>query len=270
MKLTIDSLSDVSKDFFNDVNEIINNSLIHSGINEINKILSYQLKIKGHMLRPFMIYLTAKCLKQDLSSSELSSLANYAAAVELLHNASLIHDDVLDSEIKRRGHDCLYRVYGEKNAILAGNVYYISAFQLVHNHLSSKQLTSITTAASNMCLGEMLQQEFIDHNLPVGIYLEIINKKTASLISESCYQAALLCEMNVEIADTCRHLGNYIGTIYQLKDDLIDMDADIEEGFDGSEYIDELIQKAVNIIDSFPNKEYNELFKNFINLILEK
>lgn len=253
--------------FLDKVYQVIENTIGKSEWENANNILKYPLTPKGHMIRPFLSYITAMSLNSQLSEEIFSRLVYFAASVELLHNASLIHDDVLDHEISRRGKNCLYQEFGETNAILAGNIYYIKAFELILEYQSKHQFKSFLKTASDMCFGEILQKQHEGKEKPVEVYLEIIRMKTSSLMGMSCGEAARLVGADSAVIQQVKDLGEYIGTIYQLQDDFKDGDSGLDEGFDFVQNSLDYMQKAEEIINKLPNKQFSNAFDQFILIL---
>lgn len=192
---------------------------------QLSEILLYPLKNKGHMLRPLLVYLTARSITETMTKEQSRDLVNLAASIELLHNASLVHDDMLDLEETRRGEACLYQKYGYRNAILAGNCYYIKALELSSRSLGSVHTEHMLQAAFRMCHGEMLQAYHEGKTLSEETYLEIIKSKTAALTALACRGTARILGESEELWEKA---GEWMGIIYQMKDDVKDQDANLE------------------------------------------
>ncbi|NTV89326.1 MAG: hypothetical protein HGA22_03030, partial [Clostridiales bacterium] len=109
------------------IKKIIAEELTLTQDKSIDRILKYQVERSGQLLRPFLAYISAMATNADMDPKQMEMLEYFAASIELLHNASLLHDDVLDNEEERRGSPCLYKAFGPRNAILSGNIYYINA-----------------------------------------------------------------------------------------------------------------------------------------------
>lgn len=229
---------------------------------QIEEILSYPLKTSGHMLRPLLVYLTALTVTDTVSEEDRRKLVYFAASVELLHNASLIHDDMLDQEETRRGQACLYKRYGYRNAILAGNSYYIKALEISNKHLDSEITGAILETAFRMCLGEMLQAQFENKMIPDESYFEIIRAKTASLTALACKGAAAILKSGY--VSEWERIGEFIGVIYQMKDDLKDKDLNLRPDFGFERFLGEA-SSSVELLLTEVKSNRNQ--KNFIDLI---
>lgn len=259
----VEALLKSASDFLNRVSKTANEVIhISEGGNQVEEILSYPMQASGHMLRPLLVYLTALAVSDRLSEEEQEKLVYFAAAVELLHNASLIHDDMLDQEETRRGQASLYKKYGYRNAILSGNCYYIKALELGNRHLEPSLTGDILETAFKMCLGELLQEEYKDQMIPDDRYFEIIRSKTASLTALACKGAADI--LKSEHVEQWRRIGEFIGVIYQMKDDLKDKDLNIRPDFGFERFVSEA-SSALELL--LAEVKCNRNHENFIDLI---
>ncbi len=265
---TLEQLLGTASGFLGGVAEIMENSIGKSSSDLTNRILKYPLSPRGHLIRPFLVYTAARSLNNgELTGDTLNKMLYFAAAVELLHNASLVHDDVLDKEASRRGKECLYRVYGDTNAILTGNVYYITAFEVALENLGKEQFRGLVAAAAEMCYGEMLQKEFEGSVKPRDVYFEIIRKKTSTLMGIACQEAARLAGGGDARIKDLRRLGELIGSIYQLQDDFKDDDAGLEAEFDYVSSALSLMEQAEEIVNGLPNLECAKIFEELMLIL---
>lgn len=251
--------------FMERVSAIIEENLSTPATEPASKILKHPVSVRGHMIRPYLAYISAMATHQEISVEQARKLEYFAASIELLHNASLIHDDVLDEEVMRRGKECLYRVFGTKNAILAGNIYYIKAIELMTRHVGTEAAINLLNTAGDMCIGEIIQQQYITEVMTEEIYFEIIKKKTAALIALACGDACKIAGGSDGISEDIRRLGLILGTIYQLQDDMKDKDANLESSFNYSHHIHMLIHELKVIIGRLPQTEYIMLYEEFLN-----
>jgi geranylgeranyl pyrophosphate synthase len=175
------------------------------------------------------------------------SLVKLAAAVELIHSASLIHDDIIDDEQTRRGQCALHKKHGNQTAVLVGDILYAQSFSLItglkppdwSRHLAIYQLYCNTTR--NMCLGEIIEQRVIDGGLALDFseYLDILKNKTAVLMSACCRSGAILTGADVAVSETLAEFGMSFGLAFQLLDDHNDRDALIRGEVD-------IVEQALN------------------------
>lgn len=155
-----------------------------------------------------------------------------AAAIEILHLATLVHDDVIDNADLRRGKETLQKKYGKKTAVICGDYLLSLALKNLADISNKKdyQEMEIPNYISRLCLGE-LNQHINNHNLNLTIYqyLKIISGKTAALFEASFFAGAIIGQCDEMDAKKYRQLGYYIGMIFQLTDDCIDFDTTLEE-----------------------------------------
>ena len=214
---------------------------------EVAGILSYPLSARGHMLRPLLVFLTHTAISEEKQADVPGGLVDFGACVELIHNASLIHDDLLDREETRRGIPCLHKKYGLNNAVLAGNCYYIRALQLSSERLGPDITRAALETAFAMCSGELLQAQYETQPIPDHVYLDIIRAKTAGLTALSCRGAAILAGSGD--AGLWEEIGERIGLIYQLKDDAKDGDVNLRPDFDFHDAIAGLIKETDALLE---------------------
>lgn len=185
----------------------------------LDKIMTYIVKRKGKQMRPMFVFLTA-----GLTSGRIDE-ATYrgAALIELLHTATLVHDDVVDDANYRRGFFSVNALWKNKVAVLVGD-YLLSRGLLLSVENGDYDLLKIfTTAVREMSEGELLQMEKArTMNITEEVYFDIIYKKTASLISSCCAAGAASVGAGEEIIDRMRLFGEKVGMAFQIKDDLFD------------------------------------------------
>ncbi|MEL4106530.1 polyprenyl synthetase family protein [Oscillospiraceae bacterium WX1] len=251
--------------FLKDVTDKVQLISSATGNDDINGLLSYPLSSAGHMLRPLLVYLTSLATDGEITNETNQKLVTFAAAVELIHNASLIHDDLLDREELRRGKPSLYKQYGPNAALLAGNCFYIKALELSNTQLDSAITDAIIKTAFHMCTGELLQASYQNRQMPKNVYLDIVKAKTGGLTALACKGAAIIT--GSFFVEYWEEIGSRIGVLYQLKDDLKDQDAHVSSDFNFeaalAQYMketEELLEK-INCADK--NKRFSELIRFF-------
>ncbi|MBC7867975.1 MAG: polyprenyl synthetase family protein, partial [Gloeobacteraceae cyanobacterium ES-bin-316] len=176
---------------------------------ETRKWMQYFMQSKGHRLRPILVLLSYKCFRP--LEKEPVELIKLAAAVELLHTASLIHDDVIDEEQIRRSQDSLNSLKGNKVSILIGNVFYLKAFELASQLPHEEYFLSMVKTSMEMCFGEIIQSEKLEEFLDEASYLNIIERKTAKLMAFCCESGALLAGAGEEQVSQMAELGLSLG-----------------------------------------------------------
>ena len=184
----------------------------------LNRIMTYIVKRKGKQIRPILVFLSAG-IHGEISDKTYRG----AALVELLHTATLIHDDVVDDSLERRGFFSLNALWKNKIAVLVGD-YLLSRGLLLSIDNGDFDLLGISsTAVKMMSEGELLQLEKSRTlNLQEPEYFDIIRMKTASLIASCCAMGARSVISDPEVIEKMRLFGEYVGIAFQIKDDLFD------------------------------------------------
>ena len=213
IKLPIKKEMDLFEDKFS-------NSMI-SDVPLLNRITHYVVKRKGKQMRPMFVFLTAKMM----SDSGIINERVYRAAsiIELIHTATLIHDDVVDSSDKRRGFFSLNALWKNKIAVLVGDFLLSKGMLLCIDNDDFDLLKIISKSVKDMSQGELLQIEKARRlDIDEKTYFDIITKKTASLIASCCALGASASNSSKTQINKFYKLGEKIGIAFQLKDDLFD------------------------------------------------
>jgi len=197
------------------------NKSLKSDIPLLSTILNFIYRSKGKQLRPIFVFLSAKLHGE---TNEFSQLA--ACSVELLHTATLVHDDVVDESYERRGTFSVNALWRNKLAVLVGDYILAKGLQLQLEHQKYNFLHLISRAVQDMAEGEILQMKK-SRKLDINdeIYFEIIRKKTASLIATSMAIGAASVTGNGEIVEKMYRIGQDVGIAFQIKDDIFDYQA---------------------------------------------
>jgi len=235
----------------------------------IDRVVHHLLDKPGKMLRPALVLLSAGMVGWDpagIAEQLNASLVKLATAVELIHSASLIHDDIIDGEKMRRGQSALHRKHGNQTAVLVGDILYAQSFSLItslklsswERHLAIYQLYCDTTR--NMCLGEIIEQRTIDEKLSLDFpdYLNILKNKTAVLMSASCHSGAILAGADAAVTRKLAEFGMAFGLAFQLLDDHRDHDALISEGVDIVEKALQQMERARDILRRLDDSVYRK------------
>jgi len=193
-------------------------SSVHSDVALLNIITSYTLRQKGKQVRPLFVFLTSKMLGEITESTYTA-----ACLIELLHTATLIHDDVVDESYERRGLFSINALWKSKTSVLLGD-YFLSRGLLLAVEKNDHELLNIVSASTKeMVEGELLQlQKTRSLNITIEDYYEVIRKKTATLIASCTSGAAMSIGASKELIDQMYELGINIGISFQIKDDLFD------------------------------------------------
>jgi octaprenyl-diphosphate synthase len=184
----------------------------------LDRIMKYIIKRKGKQLRPMFVFLCAK-----LQSPINESTYRAAALVELLHTATLVHDDVVDESLERRGFFSINAIWKNKIAVLVGDYLLSKGLLLSTENNDFEHLHILSEAVKQMSEGELLQIEKSRNlNLKEDIYFEIIRNKTASLLSSACGVGAWSTSKDEHICNKMKLFGENVGIAFQIKDDLFD------------------------------------------------
>jgi len=184
----------------------------------LDRIMKYIIKRKGKQLRPMFVFLSAK-----LHGTVNESTYRAAALVELLHTATLVHDDVVDESLERRGFFSVNALWKNKIAVLVGDYLLSKGLLLSTDAEDFKHLHILSEAVKQMSEGELLQIEKARKlNLKEEIYFEIIRSKTASLLSSACAVGAWSTSKDENLTARMKLFGEKTGIAFQIKDDLFD------------------------------------------------
>lgn len=184
----------------------------------LNQVLKYVIKRKGKQLRPMFVFLCAK-----LFAPVNESTYRAAALVEMLHTATLVHDDVVDEAYERRGFFSINALWKNKIAVLVGDFLLSKGLILATEHHEYQQLQLMSEAVRKMSEGELLQIQKSRHlNLDEDIYFEIIKNKTASLLASACAIGASSTSKSEDDVAMMKQFGEWTGIAFQIKDDLFD------------------------------------------------
>jgi len=200
-----------------------------SGFEYILELGGYSLNAKGKRLRPSLLLLCAQAVNPVSHEKDSQGRIPIAAAVELIHIASLIHDDVIDQSPMRHRRETVHSKWGNETAIALGDYLYSVALNILTPYAGSDILRCISTTVKEMSEGELIQ--IVERNnltLAKDRYLKIIEKKTAALFAASCELAALLAPDTKKFAPTLRSYGYNLGMAYQIIDDYQDLAGDAE------------------------------------------
>ncbi len=195
---------------------------MQSDVPLLEKITYYIVQRKGKQMRPMFVLLTSKIL------GEITD-ATYTAAsfIELIHTASLVHDDVVDDSYERRGFFSINALWKNKIAVIVGDYFLAQGVLLTLKEQQFKLLEIISNTLKELAEGELLQIEKARRlDIKEDVYYEIIRKKTASLIASACAVGATSVIDDKDIVDRMRLFGEKIGMAFQIKDDLFDFGVD--------------------------------------------
>jgi octaprenyl-diphosphate synthase len=182
-------------------------------------ITEHLLNRRGKRVRPALVFLSAR------ANGPLPAAAVEAGmAIELIHTATLLHDDVVDESPNRRGQESVNTKWNNLTSVLMGDYLFSKAFHLLVRIGSPGLMTAVSAATERVSLGELIEiQEAHNFEIDEADYLEIIDAKTASLFAASCEAGAILADTGPSTRERLRDYGSEIGTAFQISDDMLDL-----------------------------------------------
>lgn len=229
-------------------------------------IFSYFFSIPGKRLRPTLTFLSAGAISNQLTLPAKHNLIQLAIGLELIHSASLIHDDIIDGDLLRRGQKTLNKTFGNKIAVLAGDALYSRAFTIFSDTLPREFAQVTGRVTESMSAAEILNANNPSPNRET--YFKIILGKTASFMSACCRLGASIVGATEEESDMLSKYGENLGMAYQILDDYIDEDAvamknvNIEEGF-------QFAYNAKSSIENLKDSTYKQSLIMLVDYVLD-
>ncbi len=233
---------------------------------DMHNVINYFFEIPGKKLRPILTILSAGTVAPEHPIKQ--EVIELAAALELIHNSSLIHDDIIDDSQKRRGQLTMNHKFNNKIAVLAGDLLYTHAF-LIINKINNPQVSGILSE----CVERMCKSEIKEIISPVSNYEEYISyldDKTANLMSVCCKCGAILSRAKESETGFLGEFGKNFGISYQLTDDYLDKEQ--PQNFEINLLLQAKIfgKKALHDISSLPDSGYKNNLHNLVKYVLEK
>ena len=189
--------------------------------------IRYVFSGRGKRLRPVLVFLTASGFGADEEETLPAALA-----VEILHNFSLVHDDIMDGDDLRHGKETVHNRWDNSTAILAGDGIFALAFDQLNrlNDTSVASMRLFTNATLRLCEGQALDKAFeTDDEVSVDDYLEMVRLKTGTLLSLCCQLGAVVGEAGDEEVDAVAAFGELVGQAFQIQDDILEIYSDSEK-----------------------------------------
>ncbi len=214
------SLKNITKPILDDLNnfQIEFKSALNSEVKLINSISSYLVKNRGKNIRPILTLLSAR-----LCGRPTKHTYKAAAMMELLHVATLIHDDIVDDAKLRRGKPSVKQIWKNKISVLMGDFILSKALINMVGLKNFDALDLISNTAEKLSAGEIMQiEKSLTRNMPKDVYYDMINQKTASLIAASCELGAITTTNEEKDRKSVYSYGENLGMAFQIKDDLFD------------------------------------------------
>lgn len=200
-------------------------SVVHSPVELITHIGEHLVKAGGKRLRPalYLICARSRC-------DGLPQMMPIAVALELIHMATLVHDDVIDAASTRRGRTTANSQWGNHSAVLTGDYLFARAFSVLANNVDHNMLKILTDVICSLCEGEIIQnKDTFNPDQTEETYLVRIAKKTADFIEASCQLGGLSAGLPAADVDQLRRYGYSIGMAFQITDDILDITASSEQ-----------------------------------------
>jgi len=242
----------------------------------LDRIVQHPFAVPGKRIRPALVLLTAHAVSSGGNPPDHESLIALSGAVEILHAASLVHDDIIDNADSRRHQVSLNKRFGNRVAVLAGDILYTNFFSVITGltrveHAKRFALLDIfleTTKA--MCMGEIVAQEVAASGKPLGLeeYVEIATDKTAVLFAACCRTAALLCDAPQPRQRALGEVGLHFGLAFQMADDLVDKDHGLNGSVDLESITLSYAQKARDGIAELPAGAHRDSLHDLVDYVI--
>jgi geranylgeranyl pyrophosphate synthase len=231
----------------------------------------------GKKLRSILLFLLAKSKNNEIN--DLERAARAAASIEMLHLASLVHDDVIDGSEFRRGVNSIHSSFGNKIAVLAGDYMLAQSMIFVLEEKDRRILQALAYSASSLAAGEILEIDLTGNmNISFEEYMQVVEGKTASLLVACAKCGAVLAGYDDETVEDCKELGLHFGIAFQIIDDILDYGIDAESL--GKKKFEDLQNGLITLplilyFQKNPREEMEQLVKNAsdsdsANLIVKK
>ena len=199
-----------------------------SELSAINSLCLHIERYRGKMLRPTLVLLSGIAARGEADGATLTQKHRIVAAVaEMIHMATLVHDDVLDEADMRRNGATVNYLWGNEAAVMLGDYLISNAFHLCSTMGDPAINLSLGEVTNTLCEGELVQLHHRDdYGVDEATYLEIVRRKTASLIGECCRLGALLADASANVVHAMQRYGIAMGIAFQIQDDLLDLMGD--------------------------------------------
>ena len=237
---------------------------------DLHNVFNYFFDIRGKRLRPILVLLSSGLVKSNDSddNKQIENEIKLAAALELIHNSSLIHDDIVDESSHRRGQMTMNHKFNNRIAVLAGDLIYSHAF-LIMNDLKIPRLSGILSeCVEKMCQSEI--NEIISPFTNYDQYISYLDAKTAELMSTCCKCGAIIAGADEETIFTLGEFGTNFGIAYQLTDDLLDDEQ--PQNFNVNLLLQAKIycEEAKKNLNNFKNNEYKKQLLNLTQYVINR
>ena len=257
-------LKNLVENELNQVNQLIKYKLT-SEIDLIHKMTNYHFKSGGKRIRPLLTLGAAKLCSYKDGNRDI----NLAACVELIHNATLLHDDVIDDSDLRRGIKTSNAIWGNQSSILVGDYLLSRCFEMMIEDGSQEVLKLLSSTSSKIAQGEILQLEYKGEiDILEETYFDIINSKTAALFAAASRIGACITDRNKKEKDALESYGRNIGLAFQIADDALDYYS--TKTIFGKEIGKDFYEGKVTLPIIFVYQKANRDERNFLEKIFRK
>ena len=257
-------LKNLVENELNQVNQLIKYKLT-SEIDLIHKMTNYHFKSGGKRIRPLLTLGAAKLCSYKDGNRDI----NLAACVELIHNATLLHDDVIDDSDLRRGIKTSNAIWGNQSSILVGDYLLSRCFEMMIEDGSQEVLKLLSSTSSKIAQGEVLQLEYKGEiDILEETYFDIINSKTAALFAAASRIGACITDRNKKEKDALESYGRNIGLAFQIADDALDYYS--TKTIFGKEIGKDFYEGKVTLPIIFVYQKANRDERNFLEKIFRK
>lgn len=239
-------------------------TLFRSNVPLLDRALAHVGRSSGKMMRPMLVLLTAKSV-----AGSVAQCSNYAAAsLELLHTASLLHDDVVDESPMRRGVPSLHSLFSNRIAILAGDYIFSTSLKTAALTKNVEIIENLSLLGQQLSKGELLQLQLQNNGgFSEDNYIEVIRNKTASLFATCCRFGALSVGADETTVEAFARFGELLGICFQIKDDIFDYFHDLNIGKPTG---NDIREGKITLPLLYALRSGGEEAENFRRIILEK
>lgn len=222
--MDIQAILQLTEQDMHSVNKLIQDQ-VKSDVSLVNQLGFYIVNSGGKRMRPLLCVLACRAL--NINDDKLYSLA---AIIEFIHTATLLHDDVVDESSLRRGQKTANEVFGNQASVLVGDFLYTRSFQMMVSLQEMRVMEILSNATNVIAEGEVMQlMNCNDPDTTEHSYMQVIYCKTARLFEAATQLAAVLTQQSPEIETAMQDYGKYLGTAFQLVDDIMDYSSEAAE-----------------------------------------
>ncbi len=226
--------ADLSKDLLSQIEQAISEIHLPEKPDTLYVPYGYAMSVGGKRIRPLMTLLSCGMSRGDVHDAMAAALA-----VEVLHNFTLVHDDIMDSAYTRRGKPSVFKKWDENTAILSGDLMFADAYRFLNYYGESDTFSktdyfnmhsTFNEAIITVCEGQAYDMEFVDRSdVQLDEYIQMISGKTSALIAASLKMGGIAANASDQKLETLYKLGMEMGIAFQIQDDLLDATADPEK-----------------------------------------